>query len=116
MSDTHNDTTETQEKPKMARDWYTTSEAAAELGLSPATVRDAVRRGAIKAEQVHGRLNGISAAEIARYARENQGGKGWDQRRSHEYTPSRGAGYARAYRERKKAQQQEQPTGQSAKE
>ncbi len=97
----------------MARDWYTTSEAAAELGLSPATVRDAVRRGAIKAEKVHGRLNGISAAEIARYAHENQGGKGWDQRRSPTYTPSKGAEYARAYRERKKKQQEqaESPVG-----
>lgn len=90
----------------MARDWYTTSEAAAELGLSPATVRDAVRRGAIRAENIHGRLNSISAAELARYRAEHKGGKGWDQRRSPTYTPSKGAEYARAYRERKKAAQQ----------
>lgn len=110
MGDTHDDTTvgQGQERPKMTRDWYTTSEAAHELGLSASAMRDAVRRGAIRVERIHGRLNGIRPDELARYREEHQGGNGWDKRRDPAYQPSKGAQYARAYRERRRAAQQQE--------
>ena len=105
-----NDTTPTTpEKPKMQREWYTTAEAAEALGLSAASVRHAVMRGALAVQQVHGRLNAISAEEVERYRAEHLGGKGWDKRRDPASAPSAGALASRRYRERKRAEAQAEP-------
>src|SRR5579872_4212741 len=56
---------------------YTTKEAAALLGLSHGTIRNAVQRGVIQAEVVTPRLNLIPEREIERYRRDHLGGKGW---------------------------------------
>ncbi len=89
------------EKPKMAREWYTTSEAAAALGLSAASIRNAVKRGALAVQQVHGRLNAISAEELDRYRAMHLGGQGWATRRAPDYTPAPSAEAQRRYRARK---------------
>jgi len=61
--------------------YYTTTEAAALLGLQPPTVRDAVRRGRVTVERVGGR-NLITTAEIERYRAEVQGTRGWEERKA----------------------------------
>jgi len=61
--------------------YYTTTEAAALLGLAASTVRDAVRRGRVAVERVGGR-NLVAAAEIARYRAEVQGTRGWAERKA----------------------------------
>lgn len=50
----------------------TLAEAAALLGLSPATLRGQVRRGALKATK-RGRDWHVTPAEVARYRRESLG-------------------------------------------
>ena len=50
----------------------TLTEAAARLGLSPATLRGQVRNGALKAKKV-GRDWTVTPAEVARYERESLG-------------------------------------------
>lgn len=64
------------------RDWYTTAEAAAELGLSPASLRDALRRGAIHAIALTPHLRAYTREEIERYRREHLGRSGWATRRA----------------------------------
>ncbi len=53
----------------------TTEEAARLLGISAATVRQSIRRGALAATR-HGRDWYLTRAEIDRYARERQTWKG----------------------------------------
>ena len=67
---------------KPQRDWYTTAEAAAELGLSPASLRDALRRGAIHATALTPHLRTYTREEIERYRREHLGRSGWATRRA----------------------------------
>ncbi len=88
--------------------YYTTKEAADKLGLAHGTIRNAVRRGAIKVERLSARQNLIAQAELDRYATEHQGGKGWETRKAPGYTPATArSAYQRAWRARKKQQQQE---------
>jgi len=69
---------------KMEGTWYTTADAAQELGVSHEAVRNAVLRGALKARKVAPRLNMISAEELERYRRENLGRVGRPRGSRHE--------------------------------
>jgi hypothetical protein len=60
----------------IAPDLFTVAEAAEMLGLSPSSVRYAVKRGLITPLQVHPRLNAIPRREIERYEREHLGKRG----------------------------------------
>src|SRR5437868_1280507 len=66
--------------------YYTTAEAAQVLGLAAGSVRDAVRRGAICAEQI-ARRTLIPAHELDRYRQEIQGTHGWQTRKEPGYRP-----------------------------
>jgi excisionase family DNA binding protein len=89
--------------------YYTTKEAADELGLSHVTMRDAVRRGVIEAKKV-ARRSLIPAAEVERYRTEHLGQLGWDKRKQPDYTPNEKLRvYQRAYYQRRKAARKQQP-------
>jgi len=89
--------------------YYTTKEAADKLGLAHATIQDAVRRGAIQVERLSARQNLIPEDEIERYAANHRGGKGWEARKAPDYMPDTArAAYQRAWRARKREQQQPQ--------
>lgn len=82
--------------------YYTTTEAAELLGLSPPSVRDAVRRGRLHTERKGGR-NLIVAEEVDRYRAEVLGTRGWQERKSPGHTRDEGAARRqRAYRERQR--------------
>ncbi len=51
----------------VTRDWYTTDEAARELGLAPSTIRGAARRGVLRVEVVAPRVRAITREELERY-------------------------------------------------
>jgi len=55
---------------------FTTAEAAAQLGVSQATVRTAVNRGTLRAHRVSARLNLITAEAIEEYRRDHLGRQG----------------------------------------
>jgi excisionase family DNA binding protein len=57
----------------------TISEAAAALGLSRHTLDHQVKRGRLRATK-HGPIYWVTAAEVARYRRENLGRVGWPMR------------------------------------
>ncbi len=60
-------------------------DAAAALGLRPATVKQYILRGQLAALRVpHGTVTRLFVAhtEIARYRRASLGGQGWDDRRA----------------------------------
>jgi excisionase family DNA binding protein len=89
--------------------YYTTREAAEELGLSHVTMRDAVRRGVIEVKKV-ARRSLIPAAEVERYKVEHRGQLGWDKRKAPGYTPNeKQRAYQRAYYQRRKAAREQQP-------
>jgi len=79
--------------------YYTTTEAAAELGLAAPTVRDAVRRGRLAVERVGGH-NLVTAVEIARYRAEVQGTRGWEERKARGGVPAMDAGAGAGARQR----------------
>jgi len=56
--------------------YYTTAEAAVELGLSQAAVRYAIARGTLEHAVINPRLNMVSRASIERYRRERLGQAG----------------------------------------
>jgi len=85
------------------RGWYTVGEAAAELGVTPSLVRQRIGLGQLAAEPVGERAYQIMPDALEAYRREHLGTYGWDKCKDPDYTPSRGAEYARAYRARKKA-------------
>jgi len=66
----------------VTRDWYTTDEAARELGLAPSTIRGAARRGVLQVEVVAPRVRAITREELDRYRREHLGKGGWSARRA----------------------------------
>jgi hypothetical protein len=83
--------------------YYSTREAAAELGIAWASVRDAIRRGTLAYEQFGPRLNMVPESALEAYRREHLG-RGSQGRRIDPTRPvTKGALYARAYRARKKA-------------
>ncbi len=51
----------------VTRDWYTTDEAARELGLAPSTIRGAARRGVLRVEVVAPRVRAITREELEHY-------------------------------------------------
>jgi hypothetical protein len=63
------------------RTWYTTQEAAAQLGIAPATVRWAKRAGLLTVTEIAPRMRAISGDEVERYRREHLGKAGWTTRR-----------------------------------
>jgi excisionase family DNA binding protein len=90
-------------------EYYTTKEAAELLGLTHGCVRDAVYRGALRAEQI-ARRSLIPKAEIERYRREVQGTQGWERRKQPDYTPNtKQRTYQQAYYQRRKAARKQQP-------
>ncbi len=66
----------------VTRDWYTTDEAARELGLASSTIRGAARRGVLRVEVVAPRVRAITREELDRYRREHLGKGGWSARRA----------------------------------
>jgi excisionase family DNA binding protein len=83
--------------------YYTTTEAARELGIKPASLRGAVMRGRIRVERL-GDRNLVPVAELERYRAEVSGTRGWSERKEAAHMPNRDAAIRqRAYRERKKA-------------
>ncbi|MDQ2830046.1 MAG: helix-turn-helix domain-containing protein [Chloroflexota bacterium] len=66
----------------ITKDWYTTEEAARELGLAPSTIRGAAKRGALQVHVVAPRVRAITREELDRYRREHLGKAGWATRRS----------------------------------
>lgn len=85
----------------------TTTEAARELGLSASSVRTQMQRGILRVERLDARTVLIPRSEIERYRAEHLGHHfGHDPNRP----LTKGALYARAYRERKKARQQQPAT------
>ena len=82
------------------RDWYTTEEAARELGLAASTIRGAAKRGALKVEIVAPRVRAITREELERYRAEHLG-KNWEARRDGAIDEKRAA-YYRDYRARRK--------------
>ena len=66
----------------VTRDWYTTDEAARELGLAPSTIRGAARRDVLQVEVVAPRVRAITREELDRYRREHLGKGGWSTRRA----------------------------------
>ena len=82
--------------------FYTTTEAAALLGLRPPSVRDAIRRGRLRTER-KGAYNLISSTEIERYRSTVLGTHGWRERAKADSTATTPAAHRqRAYRGRKK--------------
>jgi len=55
---------------------YTTTEAAAMLGVSPSTIKNAIKRGVMAYEQVNPRLNMVTSEAIEAYRRERLGQRG----------------------------------------
>ena len=90
--------------------YYTTTEAAHELGVRPSSVRAAVANGAIAVRHIEELdRNLITTDELERYRTEHAGQRGWTTRKDPNYQPttSRGA-YFRAYRRRKLQEAAEQ--------
>ena len=58
------------------RDLFTTAEAAAQLGITQATVKTAITLGTWKVVRIHARLNMVTAAAIEEYRREHLGQQG----------------------------------------
>jgi hypothetical protein len=93
-------------------DYVTTKQAAQELGLSHAAVRNAIFRKALAAIKMADR-HFVARSELERYRREHLG-RGWERRRAADYQPNqKQANKQRTYRERKAAARQEQPAEQS---
>jgi excisionase family DNA binding protein len=101
----------------MTPDLVTVARAAEELGVSPNTVRSAIKRGHITPVQLHKRTNLISRSEIERYRTERLGRRGkrpqpdalTEQQRKQR-------AYQQAYYQRKKAARQQQPATEPAQE
>lgn len=58
------------------RDYLTLNDAAAELGLNAATLRQSIARGAMTAEKIGPRLWVVSRREVERYRAESLGRRG----------------------------------------
>jgi len=90
--------------------YYTTTEAAHELGVQPTSLRKVVANGTIAVRYVEelGR-NLIAADELERYRSEHAGQQGWTTRKDPSYQPTNSrAAYFRAYRQRKRQEAAEQ--------
>jgi len=58
------------------RTLFTTAEAAAQLGITQATVKTAITLGTLKVVRIHARLNMVTAAAIEEYRRAHLGQQG----------------------------------------
>jgi excisionase family DNA binding protein len=84
-------------------DLFTVPEAAKMLGVTSSALRRAIMNGTMTPVRIDKRTNAVSRDEIERYRAEHLGRRfGHDPNKP----PTKGAEYARAYRERKKARQQ----------
>ncbi len=77
------------------RTLFIASEAAAMLGVSPNTVRSAIKRGIMAYEQINPRLNMVTLEAIETYRRERLGQRGGyrpgaGRRPTHEQDATRG--------------------------
>ena len=66
--------------------WYTTAQAARELGIAHDTVRSAIRLGTLRAVRVTPRLNMVPAAALEEYRRAHLGRTGRRPRRTDKAT------------------------------
>jgi hypothetical protein len=90
--------------------YYTTTEAAHELGVQPTSLRKVVANGTIAVRYMEelGR-NLIAADELERYRVERAGQKGWTTRKDPSYQPTNSrAAYFREYRRRRRQEAAEQ--------
>jgi len=90
--------------------YYTTNEAAHELGVQPNSLRTVVANGTIAVRYMEelGR-NLIAADELERYRVERAGQKGWTTRKDPSYQPTNSrAAYFREYRRRRRQEAAEQ--------
>ncbi len=90
--------------------YYSTKEAADRLNLTPATIRDRIRAGAIVARHLEDmNRNVIAEEEVARYAA-HVGTKGWAVRKTPGYAPDETRRhYQQTWRQRRR-QGQDTPT------
>jgi excisionase family DNA binding protein len=88
-----------------AQDLISVARAAEELGLSPVTIRSAIRRGLIARVRLDGRTNLIPRAEIERYRTERLGRPGKRTQPADALTEQQRErrAYQRAYYHRRKA-------------
>ena len=63
-------------RDESGEEWLTLREAAAALGLSPATLRVQVAKGRLKARALTNRVNLISRSEVEAYKSESRGQRG----------------------------------------
>jgi excisionase family DNA binding protein len=96
--------------------YYTTAEAAEQLGVTQAALQNAVRRGKLRAETIARRIL-IPMAEVERYRNEVLGKRGWEKRKQPDYVPSaKHAEYQRLYYQRRKAARKQQSAPEPARE
>jgi len=86
-------------------DYFTVAEAADVLGVKPVSIHSAIKRGALTAEKKGPRLVVIGRDELDRYVRDHKGGQGWNKRKAPDYEPSKMAGWAKDYRQRRAAKE-----------
>jgi hypothetical protein len=95
----------------IAPDLFTVAEAAEMLGLSPSSVRHAVKRGLLTPVRVHPRLNALPRWEIDRYKNEHLGRRGKrPQPEGLTEQQRKQRAYQHAYYQRRKAAREQQPT------
>jgi excisionase family DNA binding protein len=100
-----------EERMAPVENYVTVSEAAQELGVSPATIRGAIMRRHITPVQLHKRTNLIPRSEIERYRRERLGRRGKRMLPDEVLTEKqrKQRAYQKAYYQRRKAARTQQP-------
>jgi excisionase family DNA binding protein len=100
----------------MTPDLVTVARAAEELGVSPHTIRSAIKRGHITPVQLHKRTNLVPRSEIERYRSERLGRPGKrmvpDEALTEQQRKQRA--YQQAYYQRRKAARAQQPVTEPA--
>jgi Helix-turn-helix domain len=99
-----------------AQDLVSVARAAGELGISPAAIRDAIRRGTITPVRVDGRTNMIAREEVERYRREHLGRRGKRMQPAGALTEQQRKQrvYQHAYYQRRKAARTQEPAKEPA--
>ncbi len=88
---------------------FTTSEAAAQLGIAPATVKDAIMRGTLEYVPIHPRLNMVTREAIEKYRRDHLGQQGRPKGTKKKAQASTTAGSANARGAEREADRQPGP-------